>query len=115
MFKREYVDKTHAFFNKYGPRAIVLGRIVPIVRTFITAMAGVGRMDARKYFTYSIIGGVVWATGVTLLGFWLGRITFIRNNVELILVGIVVLSVIPIVIEAVRVRRASRRMAGTSR
>ena len=115
LFKREYVDKTHAFFNKYGPRAIVLGRFVPIVRTFITAIAGVGRMDARKYFTYSIIGGVAWATGVTLLGFWLGRITFIRNNVELILIGIVVLSVMPIVIESVRVHRGSRRTAGTSR
>jgi membrane-associated protein len=115
LFKREYVGKTHAFFDKYGARAIVLGRFVPIVRTFITAMAGVGRMDARKYFIYSIIGGVAWATGVTLLGFWLGRITFVRDNVELMLIGIVVLSVIPIMVEAVRSRRSSRRPAGTSR
>ena len=115
LFKREYVDKTHNFFEKYGTRAIVLGRFVPIVRTFITAIAGVGRMDARKYFTYSIIGGVAWATGVTLLGFWLGRITFIRTNIELILIGIVALSLLPIVIEAVRVRRTSRRTAGISR
>jgi membrane-associated protein len=115
LFKREYVDKTHAFFDKYGARAILLGRFVPIVRTFITAIAGVGRMDPRKYFTYSIVGGVAWATGVTLLGFWLGGITFIRNHVELILIGIVALSVIPIVIEAVKARRLSRRRAGTSR
>jgi membrane-associated protein len=115
LFKREYVDKTHAFFDKYGSRAIVLGRFVPIVRTFITAIAGVGRMDPRKYFTYSIIGGVAWATGVTLLGFWLGRITFVKDHVELILIGIVVLSVLPIVIEAVKVRRQSRRTAGTGR
>jgi membrane-associated protein len=115
LFKREYVDKTHAFFDKYGARAILLGRFVPIVRTFITAIAGVGRMDPRKYFTYSIVGGVAWATGVTLLGFWLGRIMFIRDHVELILVGIVALSVIPIVIEAVKARRLSRRRAGTSR
>ena len=110
LFKREYVDKTHAFFDKYGPRAIVLGRFVPIVRTFITAIAGVGRMDPRKYFTYSILGGVAWATGVTLLGFWLGRIDFVKANVEVILIGIVVLSVLPIVVEAVR----SRRKASTS-
>jgi membrane-associated protein len=109
FFKREYVDKTHAFFVKYGARAIVLGRFVPVVRTFITAMAGVGRMDRRTYFTYSIIGGIAWATGVTLLGFWLGRITFIKDHVELILVGIVVLSIIPIVIEAVSTRRANQR------
>ncbi|MGH3919330.1 MAG: VTT domain-containing protein [Pseudonocardiaceae bacterium] len=115
LFKREHVDKTHAFFEKYGPRAIVLGRFVPIVRTFITAIAGVGRMDPRKYFTYSVIGGVAWATGVTLLGFWLGRITFVKENVELILIGIVALSVLPILIEVVKARRQSQRAAGTGR
>lgn len=115
LFKREYVDKTHAFFEKYGARAILLGRFVPIVRTFITATAGIGRMDARKYFTYSIIGGVAWATGVTLLGFWLGRIIFVRNHVELILIGIVALSVLPIAIEAIKARTVRRRAAETSR
>jgi membrane-associated protein len=115
LFRREYVDKTHAFFDKYGARAILLSRFVPIVRTFITAIAGVGRMDPRKYFTYSIIGGVTWATGVTLLGFWLGRITLIKNHVELILIGIVALSLVPIVIEALKARRLGRLRAGTSR
>ncbi len=115
LFKREYVDKTHAFFDKYGARAIVLGRFVPIVRTFITAVAGVGRMDRREYFTYSILGGVGWATGVILLGFWLGGIAFVRNHVELILIGIVALSIIPIVIEAIRARALSRRTARASR
>ncbi|MCA1675864.1 MAG: VTT domain-containing protein [Actinobacteria bacterium] len=111
LFRREHVDQTHAFFEKYGPRAIVLGRFVPIVRTFITAIAGVGRMDPRTYFAYSIIGGVAWATGVTLLGFWLGRITFVRENVELMLVGIVALSVLPIVFEVLKARRENRRTA----
>jgi membrane-associated protein len=115
LFKREYVDKTHAFFDKYGARAIVLGRFVPIVRTFITAVAGVGRMDRREYFTYSILGGVGWAAGVTLLGFWLGGIMFVRNHVELILIGIVALSIIPIVIETIRIRALSRRTARASR
>ncbi|MGH3981966.1 MAG: DedA family protein [Pseudonocardiaceae bacterium] len=115
LFKREHVDKTHAFFEKYGPRAIVLGRFVPIVRTFITAIAGVGRMDPRSYFIYSAIGGVAWATGVTLLGFWLGRITFVKENVEMILIGIVILSVLPIVIEVVKGRRQNRRTADTGR
>jgi membrane-associated protein len=107
LFKREHVDKTHAFFSKYGARAIVLGRFVPIVRTFITAIAGVGRMDPRTYFTYSIAGGVAWASGVTLLGFWLGRVPFVKSNIELILIGIVALSVLPIIIEVVRARRVS--------
>ena len=115
LFKREHVDKTHAFFDRYGARAIVLGRFVPIVRTFITAIAGVGRMDARKYFLYSIIGGIVWASGVTLLGFWLGRVTFVKDHVELILVGIVALSLLPIVIELVKAHRASRHTADSSR
>jgi membrane-associated protein len=112
LFRREHVDKTHAFFDKYGARAILLGRFVPIVRTFITAIAGVGRMEPRRYFTFSVIGGVAWATGVTLLGHWLGAIPFVKNHVELILVGIVALSFMPIVIEAVRARRASRAGPG---
>ncbi|MGH3980023.1 MAG: VTT domain-containing protein [Pseudonocardiaceae bacterium] len=111
LFKREYVDKTHEFFERYGARAIVLARFVPIVRTFITAIAGVGQMNPRTYFTYSVIGGVAWATGVTLLGFWLGRIPFVRENIEAMLIGIVALSVLPIVIEVFRARRQNRRAA----
>jgi membrane-associated protein len=113
LFKREYVDKTHAFFERYGPRAIVLARFVPIVRTFITAIAGVGRMDVRQYLVYSTIGGIAWATGVTLLGFWLGRIPFVRDHIELILVAIVLVSIIPIIVEVVRARMENRRTAGT--
>ncbi len=106
LFKREHVAKTQAFFDKYGTRAIVLGRFVPIVRTFITVMAGVGQMDARRYLTYSFVGGVAWAAGVTLLGHWLGRFEFVREHVEVILVGVVGLSAIPLFVEFVRARRA---------
>ena len=105
LFKREYVDRTHAFFEKYGARAIVLARFVPIVRTFITAIAGVGRMDARKFFSYSAIGGVAWASGVTVLGFYLGKIQFVHDNLEAILVLIVLISIIPIIVEVIRARR----------
>lgn len=115
LFKREHVVRTHAFFEKYGRRAIVLGRFVPIVRTFITAIAGVARMNPRVYITYSVIGGIAWATGVTLLGFWLGRIAFIRDHIELILIGIVVLSVLPIALEAAKARRRNHRTAGIIR
>ena len=72
LFKPKHVARTQEFFDKYGNRAIVLGRFVPIVRTFITVMAGVGKMPPKRYFTYSLIGGVLWAAGVTLLGAWLG-------------------------------------------
>ncbi|HEX6888163.1 MAG TPA: VTT domain-containing protein [Candidatus Nanopelagicales bacterium] len=108
FFKQEYVDKTHAFFDRYGARAIVLARFVPIVRTFITAMAGVGRMNLRTYVIYSTVGAVLWATGVTLAGYFLGNIPFVKDHIELMLIGIVALSVIPIGIETFRHRRDAR-------
>ncbi len=108
LFRQEYVDKTHEFFDRYGSRAIVLARFVPIVRTFLTAMAGVGRMDLRTYGVYSAIGGTLWATGVTLAGYYLGTIPVVRDHIELILLGIVAVSVIPITIEAARHHRATR-------
>ncbi len=111
LFKQEHVVKTHVFFEKYGPRAIVLARFVPIVRTFITAIAGVGQMDKKKFFTYSAIGAVLWATGVTVLGYFLGQIAFIRENLDLMLILIVLISVIPIIIEVVKARRERKHQA----
>lgn len=108
LFRQEYVDKTQHFFDHYGARAIVLARFVPIVRTFITAMAGVGRMDYRSYVLYSTLGGVLWATGLTLLGYFLGNVTFIAENIEAIAIGIVLLSVIPIYFELRRHRRSGQ-------
>jgi membrane-associated protein len=105
LFKRENVDRTHKFFEKYGNRAIVLGRFVPIVRTFITVMAGVGQMEARRYLTFSAIGGVAWAAGVTLLGAALGQFAFVKNNIELMLVLVVLISLIPIGVEFLQARR----------
>src|SRR5215813_11001889 len=106
FFRQEYVEKTTAFFEKYGGRAIILARFVPIVRTFITVAAGAGRMNYRRYLTYTVIGAVVWGTGVTVLGYFLGQIGFIRNNIELIAIGIVLLSVVPIMIEISRRSRS---------
>ena len=108
LFRREYVDKTNAFFERYGPRAIVLARFVPIVRTFITVTAGVGRMNYRVYTTYTVIGGVLWAAGVTILGYSLGNVDFVAKHIELILIGIVAVSVVPIAIELLRHRRGER-------
>ncbi len=84
------------------------------MRTFITAMAGVGRMNLRTYALYSTIGGVLWATGVTLMGYFLGNIPFVKDNIELILIGIVALSVVPITIEALRHRRLSAAEAAAA-
>jgi membrane-associated protein len=106
LFKREYVDRTHAFFERYGNRAIVLARFVPIVRTFITLAAGIGDMTMRRFVAYSAIGGVIWASGVTVMGYYLGRVSFVHNNIELMLVAIVAVSMIPVAIEWLRARRA---------
>ncbi|WP_037347937.1 VTT domain-containing protein [Sciscionella sediminilitoris] len=111
IFKREHVDKTHAFLEKHGPKAVVLARFVPFVRTFITWIAGIGRMDPKVYFTYTAIGGVLWAAGITVLGYFLGQIDFIGKNIDLIFVVIVLVSVLPIVIEYLLSRRRKRREA----
>lgn len=105
LFKQEYVEKTHQFFNRYGARAIILARFVPIVRTFITAVAGVGQMDFRRYLTFSAIGGVLWAAGVTLLGYFLGNFEFVKKNIEFILILVVFISIVPIIFEWIRHRR----------
>jgi membrane-associated protein len=111
LFKQKYVDQTVAFFDKYGARAIVLARFVPIVRTFITVTAGVGHMDRRKFLAYTGIGAVLWATGVTVLGYFLGSVDFVANNLEAIALLIVLISVLPMVVEALRARSRTRRDA----
>ena len=105
LFKREYVEKTAEFFEKYGARAIVMARFVPIVRTFITATAGMGRMNFRRFMIFSAIGAVLWAGGVTILGYFLGNIEFVKKNIELILILVIVISLIPVVIEWIKHRR----------
>ena len=111
LFKRENVDRTQRFFDKYGNRAILLGRFVPIVRTFITVMAGVGRMAARRFLIFSAVGAVLWAAGVTLLGAVLGRFDVVKSNIEIILVLVVLISLIPIGVEVLQARRAAKRPA----
>lgn len=105
LLKREHFDKAHVFFEKHGNTAIVLARFVPVVRTFITAVAGVSKMDRRQFFTYSFIGALLWATGVTLLGYFLGQISFVRNHIDVMLILIVVASLVPVGVEYLRHRR----------
>ncbi|MER7487198.1 VTT domain-containing protein [Streptomyces sp. NPDC126497] len=111
LFKQENLEKAHEFMEKYGPKAIVLARFVPIVRTFAPIVAGAGRMKYRTFLTYNVIGGVAWGTGVTLAGYWLGQIEFIKTNVEAILILIVFVSVVPILIEYLRERGKKKRAA----
>lgn len=108
LFKQEYVEKANAFFEKYGPRSIVLARFVPIVRTFTPVIAGVSAMHYRTFVIFNVIGGTLWGVGVTVLGYFLGQVEFVKAHIELILIAIVVVSVLPIVFEYTRARRAKR-------
>jgi membrane-associated protein len=108
LFQQEYVDKAYAFFEKYGARTIVLARFVPIVRTFAPVVAGVSRMHYRTFVVYNAVGALVWGAGVTALGYFLGQIAFVRENVEVILLLIVGVSVLPIVVEVLRARLVHR-------
>ena len=109
LFKQENVVKAHEFFEKYGPKSLVLARFVPIVRTFTPIIAGVSGMKYRSFLTFNIIGGVLWGAGVTLLGSWLGNIDFVHKNIEAILILIVFVSVIPIIIEFLRARSKAKK------
>jgi len=105
FFRREYVDRSAEFFEKHGPRTVIIARFVPIVRTFVPVMAGTSRMKYRTFVTYNIIGGIAWGAGVTLLGYFLGQIEFVEKNIEPILLLIVFISVIPVLIELLRQTR----------
>jgi membrane-associated protein len=106
ILKKKYFDQTTVFFDKYGNKALVLGRFVPIVRTFITVVAGVGQMDRRRFFTWSGVGAILWACGVTLLGYFLGQaFPVLESKLELAIMAIVAISLLPVLFEYVLHRR----------
>ncbi|CAL9498200.1 hypothetical protein SUDANB145_03362 [Streptomyces sp. enrichment culture] len=109
LFKQENVTKAHEFFEKYGPKSLVLARFVPVVRTFTPIIAGVSGMRYRSFLIFNVIGGVLWGAGVTLLGSWLGGIDFVKENIEAILILIVLVSVVPIAIEFLRARSKNKK------
>ncbi len=108
FFRREYVDKSAEFFERHGPKTVVIARFVPVMRTFVPVMAGTSKMHYRTFVTYNVVGGMLWGFGVPALGYFLGQIEFVKNNIEPILLLIVFLSVIPVFIELLKARRASR-------
>jgi membrane-associated protein len=100
FFQQEYVDKAYGFFEKYGARTIVIARFVPIVRTFAPVCAGVSRMDRRVFTTYNVLGAILWGAGVTLLGYYLGQFDVVADNLEVMILCIVGISVLPIVVRS---------------
>ncbi|MEN0102013.1 MAG: DedA family protein [Curtobacterium sp.] len=113
LFSKENVDRTNAFFHRFGPLAVILARFVPVVRTFLPIAAGVGRMNYKKYSLYNAIGAVIWGVGVTFLGYFLGYIPFVadlvRNYIDLILIAAVLVTVVPMALTYIRNARKAKK------
>lgn len=106
LFHPENVAKAEMFFEKHGSKTIILARFVPIVRTFVPTVAGASKMHYRTFVTYNVIGGLLWGAGITTLGFFLGEIEVVKENIEIAAVVIVLVSVLPIAIEFLKHRKA---------
>ncbi|MBD8213800.1 DedA family protein [Erwinia persicina] len=109
IFRRSYLDKTHAFYARHGGKTIILARFVPIVRTFAPFVAGMGKMSYRHFAFYNVTGGVLWVLLFTYAGYLFGNFPVVQENLKLLIVAIILLSVMPGVIEVVRHRRAARQ------
>lgn len=108
LFNPAHVQKANAFFAKHGARTIVLARFVPVVRTFAPVIAGVGEMEYKTFVRYNVIGGLLWGAGVPLLGYFLGQIEAVKNNIEIAIIVIVFVSILPMLLEFLNHRRAAK-------
>lgn len=102
VVKQEYLDKTHSFYEKYGVKTIIMARFVPIVRTFAPFVAGIAEMKYQKFLPFDILGGAIWILSLTFAGYFLGEIKWIRENIELVALGIIFISILPIIIEIIK-------------
>lgn len=105
IVKQEYLTKTHEFFEKYGTKAIIMARFVPFVRTFAPFAAGVAEMNYRKYLSFDILGGALWVGGLTTAGYLLGEVEFIRKHIDLVCLGIIFVSVLPVLLGLLKKRK----------
>jgi len=111
FFKKEYLDRTHAFYEKYGGKAIVMARFVPIVRTFAPFVAGIGRMTYSRFLFYNIFGGILWVAGLTAAGYFFGNLPVVRENFSLVILAIIIISILPGVVEYLRHRSSKPAQA----
>jgi membrane-associated protein len=111
--KKDYMDKTHAFYEKHGGKTIILARFVPIIRTFAPFIAGVGSMTYGKFISYNVIGGIIWVAIFTFMGFFFGNLPFVQNNFELVIFAIIFISLLPPVFEYFKARKEAKAEAAT--
>ncbi|UYU30913.1 DedA family protein [Siccibacter colletis] len=109
IFRRSYLDKTHAFYARHGGKTIILARFVPIVRTFAPFVAGMGKMSYRHFAAYNVIGALVWVLLFTYAGYFFGTLPFVQENLKLLIVAIIIVSILPGVVEVIRHKRAAAR------
>lgn len=114
LFNKQHLLRTQEFYERYGGKTIILARFVPIVRTFAPFVAGIGKMSYPKFLAYNLVGAVAWVIICVLAGWWFGNLEIVRRNFELVLIAIIGISVLPMVIELLRARRASRPSAPTA-
>jgi membrane-associated protein len=108
IVQQKYIDQTQAFFEKHGSKTIIIARFVPIVRTFAPFVAGIGNMSYSNFFRYNVIGGIAWVCGLTLLGYFFGNMDFVRKNFEIVIFGIIGISLLPMIIEILRAKLSSK-------
>ena len=108
IVKQKYIDQTHAFYEKHGSKTIIIARFVPIVRTFAPFVAGIGNMSYQKFLRFNVIGGVAWVSGLTLIGYFFGNMSFVQKNFEVVIFGIVGLSLLPMVVEILKAKLKSK-------
>lgn len=106
IVKQEYLDKTHLFFEKHGTKAIIMARFVPFIRTFAPFAAGVAEMNYRKFFTFDVLGGILWVGSLTTAGYLLGEVEFIRKHIDLVCLGIIFISVVPVILGLLKKKTA---------
>jgi len=109
FLRKKHLERAHAFFEKYGGRAIILARFVPIVRTFVPFVAGVGKMHYGRFITYNVVGGFIWIYFFLYAGYWFGGLPFIQRNFKLVILAIIIISVLPIVWETWRAWQEAKR------
>ena len=108
IFRKEYLERTHQFYEKYGGKTIIIARFIPIIRTFAPFVAGIGRMTYAKFILYNITGGILWIASFLLGGYFFGNFPFVKNNFTVVIIAIVIISVLPGVIEYLRQRRITK-------